>query len=267
MHMPRIALGLEYDGTAYRGWQTQLSARSVQSEVEQALAFVADHAVETVPAGRTDAGVHAAMQVIHFDTPAVRSERGWVLGINTRLPNDISALWARPVPEDFHARYGALSRTYRYCIQNRGSRAALQRLRASWIRDPLNAETMHIAAQALIGEHDFSAFRAAACQSRTPMRRLDKIAVSRQGEFILIDVSANAFLHHMVRNIAGALIAVGAGDRPTTWVQDVLLARDRRLGGITAPPQGLALVGVRYPTAYGLPSEPGPDTFTAALPE
>jgi len=265
--MPRIALGLEYDGTAYRGWQTQLSAKSVQSEVEQALAFVADHPIESVPAGRTDAGVHAAMQVIHFDTPSERSERGWILGANTRMPDDISALWARPVPDDFHARYGARARSYRYVIQNRAPRSALQRLRASWIREPLDAVPMHIAAQALIGEHDFSSFRAAECQSRTPMRRLDSIAVARRGEFVIIDVTANAFLHHMVRNIVGVLLAVGNGERPVSWVQEVLAGRDRRLGGITAPAQGLALVGVRYPSHFGLPSEPVADGFTAALPE
>jgi len=253
--MPRIALGLEYDGTAYRGWQSQENAPSVQAEVERALAFVADHPVEVVPAGRTDAGVHAAMQVIHFDTPASRSERGWVLGANTGMPNDISALWAREVGDDFHARYKALSRSYRYRIQNRRSRPALQRHRAAWVRESLDATAMHAAAQCLIGEHDFSSFRAAECQSRTPMRRLDSVAVTRLGEYVQIEVTANAFLHHMVRNIAGVLIAVGVGDRPPGWVLEVLAARDRKLGGVTAEPQGLSLVGVRYPPSFALPSE------------
>lgn len=253
--MPRIALGLEYDGTAYRGWQEQENAPSVQAQVERALSFVADHAVETVPAGRTDAGVHAAMQVIHFDTSAVRSERGWVLGANTGMPDDISALWAREVSDDFHARHTALSRSYRFRIQNRRSRPALQRWRAAWVREPLDAVVMHSAAQCLIGEHDFSSFRAAECQSRTPMRRVDSIAVTRAAEYVRIDVTANAFLHHMVRNIAGVLIAVGVGDRPAGWVGEVLAARERRLGGVTAEPQGLSLVGVRYPSLFALPSE------------
>jgi len=262
--MPRIALGLEYDGAAYRGWQTQANAKSVQSEVEPALSSVANHPIIVVPAGRTDAGVHAAMQVVHFDTTAVRNERSWVLGANTNMPDDISALWAREVPTEFNARHSALSRSYRYRIQNRRQRSALARLRACWVREPLDERAMHAAAQCLVGEHDFSAFRAAECQSATPMRRLDCITVSRSAEYVSIDVTANAFLHHMVRNIAGALIAVGTGKRPIEWVAEVLIARSRRLGGITAPPQGLTLVGVQYPAFFALPSEP---ESAAVLPE
>lgn len=261
--MPRIALGLEYDGSAYRGWQTQAHAISVQAEVERALTFVADHSVEVTSAGRTDAGVHAAMQVAHFDAQVDRGEKGWVLGANTNLPDDISALWARVVPDDFHARYSAQARNYRYVIQNRRSRPALMRTRACWVRDPLDADRMHAAAQRLCGEHDFTSFRAAECQSRTPMRRLERIAVARLGEYVLIDVTANAFLHHMVRNIAGTLIAVGAGKQSESWVGDVLAARDRTVGGVTGAPEGLYFVGVRYPAAFALPSEPSVQTFLA----
>ena len=252
--MPRIALGLEYDGSAYRGWQSQASAVSVQDEVERALALVADHAVAVTSAGRTDAGVHATMQVVHFDAPVDRGERAWVLGANTNLPVDISVLWARAVPDDYHARYSALSRSYRYLILNRPFRPALQRQYVTWVRQPLDAELMHRAAQQLCGEHDFSSFRAAECQSRTPMRRLDRIAVERKGQYLVVSVTANAFLHHMVRNIAGSLIAVGRGDREPAWIGEVLAARDRRAGGITAPPNGLYLAAVQYPDTYQLPS-------------
>jgi tRNA pseudouridine38-40 synthase len=253
--MPRIALGLEYDGSRYRGWQHQAHAPSVQSQLEYALSSVADHSVGVSSAGRTDAGVHAAMQVVHFDAHVERTERAWVLGANTQLESDISALWARNVPEDFHARYSAQARSYRYLILNRQSRPALERERACWVRQPLDARPMHEAAQALVGEHDFSSLRAAECQSSTPMRRLETIAVQRVEQYVTIDVTANAFLHHMVRNIAGVLIAIGVGDRPVAWCRSVLEARDRTLAGVTAPPQGLTLVGVRYPPEFGLPSE------------
>jgi tRNA pseudouridine38-40 synthase len=214
-------------------------------------------------AGRTDAGVHASMQVVHFDTEAVRTARGWVLGANTNLPPQISALWAQEVPPAFHARYSAMARRYRYVILNRGSRPALDALRVSWVRDPLDAQRMHQAAQVLIGEHDFTSFRATECQARTPMRCVYQIAVSREREFVMLDVTANAFLHHMVRNIAGVLIAVGVGDRPIEWVAEVLAVRDRRAGGITAPPNGLYLAGVRYAESLRLPSL-GSESWVAA---
>jgi tRNA pseudouridine38-40 synthase len=249
----RIAVGIEYDGSRYRGWQRQAGAPSVQAEVERALAFVADHAVEATCAGRTDAGVHALAQVAHFDSSAGRSPRSWVLGANTRLPPDIAVLWAVPVDPGFHARYSALSRSYRYVIHNRLSRPALLRRRVCWVHEPLDHRTMHAAAQALVGEHDFSAFRAAECQSRTPLRRIEHIAVSRQGECVVLCVTANAFLHHMVRNIAGTLIAVGRGDRPAAWVREVLESRDRRAAGHTADAGGLYLAGVTYPADAGLP--------------
>jgi len=249
----RVAVGIEYDGGRYRGWQSQPQASSVQQEVERALGFVADHPVVLTCAGRTDAGVHALAQVAHFDTGATRSPRAWVLGANTRLPGDIALLWAMAPAAGFHARYSALARSYRYLVHNRSSRPALLRRRVCWFHPPLDAAAMDAAAQVLVGAHDFSAFRAAECQARSPVRQIERIAVQRHGEFITIDVTANAFLHHMVRNIAGTLLAVGRGERPVDWVQEVLAGRDRRLAGITAPAGGLYLTEVRYPAEFGLP--------------
>jgi tRNA pseudouridine38-40 synthase len=251
----RIALGIEYDGSAFRGWQTQAQAVGIQSLVEKALAGVADHPVEVMAAGRTDAGVHALMQVVHFDTPVQRSERAWVLGTTSNLPKQISVLWARQVSEAFHARYSAQSRSYRYYILNRPIRPAIGADYLSWVRDPLDAPRMHRAAQHLLGEHDFTSFRAAACQSRTPMRFMQSVSVVRSGEIIELAITANAFLHHMVRNIAGVLIEIGMGEQPEDWTREVLQARDRTQGGITAPPGGLYLTGVRYAPALELPSE------------
>ena len=254
--MGRIALGIEYDGAAYSGWQLQSHARSVQGELQRALSLIADHDVQLTAAGRTDAGVHALMQVAHFDTHAVRPEQGWVRGGSTESAPDVTILWARPVPDAFHARFDAISRSYVYRILNRRARPALERSRACWMRRTLDAGAMHAAAQSLVGEHDFSAFRAAECQSSTPVRRLISVAVERRVEIVEISVRANAFVHHMVRNIAGTLLAVGTGDRPVEWVAGVLAARDRTLAGITAPPQGLYFAGVEYPPELGLPSQP-----------
>jgi len=254
--MARVALGIEYDGSAYSGWQLQSHARSVQGELQRALSRIADHDVQLTAAGRTDAGVHALMQVAHFDTRASRPEQAWVRGGSTESAPDVTILWARPVPERFHARFDAISRSYLYRILNRPARPALERSRACWLRRPLDAGTMHAAAQVLVGERDFSAFRAAECQSSTPVRRLISIGVERRGEVVEISVRANAFLHHMVRNIAGTLLAIGTGDRPVAWVADVLAARDRTLAGVTAPPQGLYFAGVEYPPEFGLPSLP-----------
>jgi tRNA pseudouridine38-40 synthase len=254
--MTRIAIGIEYDGTSYSGWQAQGHAPSVQAELERALGTVADHPVELTAAGRTDAGVHALMQVAHFDSDAPRATEAWVLGGTAASAPDVSVLWARVVPEDFHARHDARARSYRYRIINRRVRPALERGTACWVRRPLDAEAMHEAAQALLGEHDFSAFRAAECQSKTPMRRLESISVQRSGDHVVIEVTANAFLHHMVRNLSGTLIAVGGGDRPREWVAEVLAGRDRTRAGMTAPPQGLYFVGVRYDERHGLPTGP-----------
>jgi tRNA pseudouridine38-40 synthase len=255
--MPRFTLGLEYDGSAHRGWQAQRHARGIQPDVEAALSRVADHPIEVTAAGRTDAGVHACIQVIHFDASAERTGRSWVLGANANLPAEVSALWARAVPSDFHARYSALARTYRYLILNRPSRPAISRQYVAWVREPLDAGRMHEAAQRVVGEHDFSSFRAAECQSASPIRHVCSIAVRRDDAHVAIEVTANAFLQHMVRNLAGVLIAIGRGTRTTEWITEVLEARDRRCGGVTAPPQGLYLIGIRYPASLDLPSEPG----------
>jgi tRNA pseudouridine38-40 synthase len=252
--MARIAIGIEYDGSAYSGWQAQTHARSVQGELERALSRVADHKVTLTAAGRTDAGVHAFGQVAHFDSDASRPIQAWVLGANAESAADVSVQWACPVPCDFNARHSAISRSYLYRIVNRPMRPALQRNRACWRRKPLDAERMHEAAQLLVGKHDFSSFRAAECQSRTPMRNLLEISVTRSGEQLELRVRANAFLHHMVRNIAGSLLAVGCGERPAHWIGEVLEARDRALAGVTAPPQGLYLAVVEYPPGCGLPS-------------
>jgi tRNA pseudouridine38-40 synthase len=249
----RIAVGIEYDGYAYSGWQSQETARGIQSEVERALSFVADHPVEVTCAGRTDAGVHAIGQVAHFDTTSVRDLRSWVLGANTQLPPDISLTWARLVPRDFHARYSALRRSYRYVILNRPTRPALERHRVCWIHEALDETTMHEAGQVLTGEHDFTSFRGSECQARTPVRRLERLVVRRHDAIVTLEVTANAFLHDMVRNIAGSLIAVGKGERPGAWIAEVLGARDRRVAGITAPAGGLYLERVDYEPALGLP--------------
>ena len=260
--MPRIALGLEYDGSDFSGWQSQTDALGVQTVVEQALSTVANHPVKVVAAGRTDAGVHASMQVVHFDTDSVRTERNWMLGSAAHMPGSVSILWTREVPDSFHARFSAQARGYRYFILNRGPRPALARQRTSWVRDALDESRMQEAAKVLVGYHDFSSFRAAECQARSPIRHLYDLRVERRGEIVELAVTANAFLHHMVRNIAGVLIAVGRGERPVEWVSEVLEARDRKKGGVTAPPGGLYLASVRYPAAFGLPSEgaavPGP---------
>lgn len=248
-----MALGVEYDGTDFSGWQTQSGVRTVQVCLEQALGRVADHPVQVVCAGRTDAGVHGVGQVVHFDTPAERSERSWVLGCNANLPRDIAVKWALPVADDFHARFGALKRNYRYLILNRWVRPALQRNRMSWIHKPLDEQRMHVAGRHLLGEHDFSSYRAVACQAKSPMRTVHDLTVVRSGEMIAIDITANAFLHHMVRNIAGVLITIGCGEQDTDWTREVLEYRDRTLGGVTAPPQGLYFMAVEYPERFGLP--------------
>ena len=249
----RVALGLEYDGTAFAGWQAQRSSPAVQTLVEAALSPVADEPVSLICAGRTDAGVHACAQVVHFDTHARRSARGWVLGANTSLPADISVAWARAVPQHFHARYCAEARTYRYYVFNRAVRSALAARGAAWIRHPLDHERMQRATSALVGSHDFSAFRSAESQTHSPIRRVEALGVTRAGDFVIIEIRANAFLHHMVRNVAGLLIAIGQGDQDPSWAQEVLASKDRAQAGPTAPAQGLYLWSVRYSRAFGLP--------------
>jgi tRNA pseudouridine38-40 synthase len=251
----RIALGIEYDGTDFLGWQRLTHGNTVQGCVEAALSFVADATVDVTCAGRTDAGVHARCQVVHFDTDAQRSERSWVLGANSRLPRTIAVRWARDVSDKFHARYSATARRYRYLILNRPVRPALDARFVAWERVPLDAQAMHDAAQALVGEHDFSAFRAIACQAHTARRNLREIAIARDGERISVEVEANAFLHHMVRNIVGSLLLIGRGEQPQAWIAQLLEGRNREVAGPTANPQGLTLLAPRYPVAFGLPEE------------
>jgi tRNA pseudouridine38-40 synthase len=243
----RLALGLEYDGTAYHGWQHQPHASSIQDELNRALSQVADSQIECIGAGRTDAGVHAAAQVVHFDTPVIRQPRSWLLGANTYLPDDINLIWVRAVADSFHARFSAISRSYCYVILNRPVRSALQRDRVWWVYQPLNHKDMHTAAQQLVGTHDFSAFRASGCQAHTPVRNMTEISVTRDVDFLYIKCSANAFLHHMVRNIVGSLVRIGQGVERVAWLGEVLRGRDRKLSGITAPPTGLTLTEVGYP--------------------
>lgn len=262
----RIALGLEYHGGGYAGWQAQHDPRlpTIQAALERALGRVAARPVTTVCAGRTDAGVHAGAQVVHFDTDAQRPLRAWVLGTNAWLPRDISVQWARVVPDDFHARFSAEYRRYRYLILSRPQRPALLAGAVCHERRTLDEGQMHTAAQALLGERDFSAFRAAGCQSRTPMRRVERIAVERHGELIVIDIRANAFLLHMVRNIAGSLLAIGRGERAPGWMEELLAGGDRTRAGVTAPAQGLYLVEVGYAARWGLPV-PGSGTIPGVL--
>jgi tRNA pseudouridine38-40 synthase len=250
----RFALGVEYDGSDFSGWESQPQQRTVQSTLESALSSVADSQVETVCAGRTDAGVHATAQVVHFDSCAERASHEWVLGANSNLPGDVSVRWASPVAEDFHARYAALCRYYRYVIQNRRERPALLRQRAAWERSALDAGSMQAAADHLLGEQDFSSFRAAGCQAKSPVRTVMSLEVHRRGDLVLIDIAANAFLQHMVRNVAGVLIEIGKGKREPAWAGELLAARDRTRGAVTAPPQGLYLSRIDYPPEHGLPA-------------
>ena len=251
----RVALGIEYDGTDFFGWQRLAHGPSVQAEVEAALSFVADHLVEVTCAGRTDAGVHARCQVVHFDTHAMRDTRAWALGATTRLPRAVAVLWARAMPDDFHARFSARARRYRYVILNRAIRPALDARILAWERVPLDADAMHAAAQALVGEQDFSSFRAVSCQARHARRNVTHIEVRREGEQVIVEIEANAFLHHMVRNIVGSLLEIGRGERPAGWIEELLAARDRNVAGVTAMPQGLTFIGPRYPSEWKLPSE------------
>jgi tRNA pseudouridine38-40 synthase len=253
--MPRIAVGVEYDGSAFAGWQSQRGLKTVQDEISNALSRVADAPVQIVGAGRTDAGVHARAQVAHFDTDADRSARSWVLGANNHLPSSIALRWAARVPEHFHARYSAEARSYRYCILNRGTRPGLAAGRVAFVHRPLGLAAMQQAAALLVGSHDFSAFRSSECQAKSPVRVLSALRVERHGDFVLLEVSANAFLHHMVRNIAGLLIEIGKGADPPERAAEVLASRDRRQNAATAPADGLYLWSVRYPHVFELPDD------------
>lgn len=253
MRPGRIALGVEYDGTDFHGWQRQVDARTVQACLEEAVGRVANHPVTVHCAGRTDAGVHAMEQVVHFETASVRSERSWVLGANVNLPPDVAVRWAHPVDESFHARFSACARHYRYQIMVRRTRSPLERNRAVWVHEALDVERMRAAAVHLIGEHDFSSFRAIGCQAKSPIRHVHYLEVADYEGLVTLRIGANGFLHHMVRNIAGVLIAVGRAEAEPDWTLELLGVRDRTLGGVTAPPHGLFFVRADYPETYGLP--------------
>ena len=251
----RIALGIEYDGTDFLGWQRLSHGPTVQGAVEYALSRVAAEPIEVTCAGRTDAGVHGRCQVVHFDTTVQRELRGWVLGACSNLPPSVAVLWAQPVAADFHARFAARSRRYRYAILNRPVRAALDARQVTWERRPLDASRMHAAAQVLLGEHDFSAFRAISCQARHARRCVLAVSVRREGEQVIVEIEANAFLHHMVRNIVGTLLPIGRGEQPPEWMAELLAGRNRELAGPTAPSTGLSFIGPRYDARWGLPEQ------------
>lgn len=262
----RLALGIEYDGSGFSGWQRLSTAGevapdgSLQTALETALSRVADARIDTVCAGRTDAGVHGQCQVVHFDTDRVRDPRSWVLGTTSHLPPSLSVRWCVPVANDFHARFAARARRYRYQLLNRGTRPGVQRQYLGWERVSLDAAAMHAAGQALMGEQDFSAFRSVQCQAPHARRHLQHLTVERSGDIVVVEVQANAFLHHMVRNIVGSLVMVGRGERPVEWIAEVLHGRDRAQAGPTAPAAGLLFVGPRYPREWGLPAEATDDS-------
>ena len=249
----RIALGVEYDGSGFCGWQSQAVGTTVQDTLERALSGIAASPVRVQASGRTDTGVHATAQVVHFDTDALRTDNAWVRGTNALLPSGVAVRWAAPVATGFNARFSARSRSYRYCLYNSAVRPALGASLAGWFHRPLDEARMREAAASLVGEHDFSAFRSSECQARSPVRTLSDLTVKRQGDWIMFDLCANAFLHHMVRNIVGALVEIGCARRDPAWLGELLAQRDRRLAAPTFSASGLYLVGVGYDEAWGLP--------------
>lgn len=249
----RIALGVEYDGKPYCGWQSQPDGATVQDALQAVLSQIADEPIGIVAAGRTDTGVHALEQVVHFDTQAARPDTAWVRGVNTLLPKSIAVRWAHPVPDEFHARFSAEGRSYRYLLVNRPVRSAVHAGRAGWYHLPLDLDAMRQGAQHLLGEHDFSAFRAAECQAKSPVKQMYGIDIRREGDMVVFDVSANAFLHHMVRNLVGCLIYVGKGKHPPEWIAEILMLRERRLAAPTFAPDGLYLRRIQYDAKWGLP--------------
>ncbi|MFN7276193.1 MAG: tRNA pseudouridine(38-40) synthase TruA [Betaproteobacteria bacterium] len=252
----RIVLGLEYDGSRFRGWQTQPDRSGVQDALEHALAIVAGTPVRCICAGRTDAGVHATAQVVHFDAPYPRPLSAWTRGLNALLPATVGVTWARAVSDGFHARFDALERTYRYILLPRHERPGLLHGRVGWWHGSLDVDAMRAAAQAILGTHDFSAFRAAQCQSRSPVRVLRRLDINEEGPFVVFEFAANAFLHHMVRNLVGSLVYVGAARKPTHWLSELLAGRDRRWAAPTFAPDGLYLTAVAYPAELSLPPTP-----------
>lgn len=262
----RIALALEYDGSHFLGWQTQPGGGTAQDALQAALAGIAGEAVQVTCAGRTDRGVHARAQVVHFDTAAARPDSAWVRGVNALLPDSMAVLWATRVAEDFHARYAALARTYRYVLLNRPVRPALAARHAGWYHAPLDVAAMHAAAQQLVGEHDFSAFRSAECQAKSPVRTLHALEVRAEGERIDFVLRANAYLHHMVRNIVGTLIYVGNGRHAPHWAAEVLASRDRARAAPTFAAEGLYLERVEYAARWNLPALAGASLVIPVLP-
>jgi tRNA pseudouridine38-40 synthase len=251
--MNNIALGIEYDGSAFYGWQRQDNVPTVQAQLEDALSSIADERIVVNCAGRTDAGVHATQQVVNFKTSVERPENAWLLGVNAHLPDTISVKWTTPVEADFHARFSATARRYRYIIYNARTRPGILTSGVTHWHKPLDAQRMHEAAQALLGEQDFSAFRASLCQSNTPFRNVHFVNVSRQGPYVIVDIQANAFLHHMVRNIVGSLLVVGSDEAPVEWMHTLLINKDRTQAAATAKAHGLYFVDVIYPSSFGLP--------------
>ncbi|WP_035383592.1 tRNA pseudouridine(38-40) synthase TruA [Ferriphaselus sp. R-1] len=249
----RIALGVEYDGSAYYGWQSQPHGNTVQDVLQAALSGVAAQPVAVIAAGRTDTGVHALEQVVHFDTGVERPLSAWVRGTNALLPKNVSVLWAHAVPDEFHARFSAHGRSYRYVLLDRPVRPAIRHGKVGWFHLPLDVEAMRAAAAYLLGEHDFTAFRAAECQAKSPVKHLHRLDIRREGELIVFELAANAFLHHMVRNLVGSLVYVGKGKHPPEWVRDVLESRSRALAAPTFAPDGLYFCSAEYDAKWGLP--------------
>jgi len=264
----KIAIGIAYDGSGFDGWQSQPSGRTVQDHVERALSGIAAHPVRTIAAGRTDAGVHALGQVAHFETSAERPTQAWVRGANSALPEAVAVQWAQPVPDAFHARYAATARTYRYILYCHPVRPAVLARRVGWFHLPLALDPMRAAGRLLLGEHDFSAFRSSECQARSPVRNLRKLAIAQRGPYFVFELTADAFLHHMVRNVVGGLVHVGKGERPPEWLGEVLAARERARAAPTFPPDGLYLAEVRYGPEWSLPGfAPMMPFFSTALPD
>jgi tRNA pseudouridine38-40 synthase len=249
----RIALGVEYDGSLYCGWQSQPDVANVQDALQKALSVIASEPIAIVAAGRTDTGVHALEQVVHFESQAKRPLTAWVRGVNALLPESIAVLWAHVVPEEFHARFSAQSRSYRYLLINRPIRSAVHSGRAGWCHAELDVEAMREAAQYLLGVNDFSSFRASECQAKSPVKNLAKLTIQKQGDTIIFELTADAFLHHMVRNIVGCLIYIGRGKHPPAWMNEILASRDRKLAAPTFAPDGLYLCHVGYDAKWGLP--------------
>jgi tRNA pseudouridine38-40 synthase len=249
----RVALGVEYDGRLFNGWQSQADGQTVQDTLQHALSQISGDPISVIAAGRTDTGVHALEQVVHFDTQAQRPQTAWVRGANALLPESIAVLWAKPVPDEFHARFSAHGRSYRYVLINRATRLAIHAGKAGWYHSPLDVAAMQAAAQFLIGKHDFSAFRAAQCQAKSPVKHLRQLDIRREGDMLIFDVSADAFLHHMVRNMVGCLVYVGKGKHSPDWLAEVLSSRERSLAAPTFAPDGLYLRRIQYEDKWELP--------------